>query len=203
DAGPTRGAHLVEGPDLQRRRRGSLREDQRSRHRPARGQGHAAPLPGGRHARALQEPLAELYARSIAAHAQPRRGRKDPRRAPRRALGGPESRGPIRRAVDLMVVRAPAARDRQGRASRIASGELRPLTAPSRRKKGSHELDAAFCASPSRTHSSLPQAKGTFLLCIQGGHFYFALTKLIVARYFAKEAAKIAYMEAEQRSEEH
>src|SRR5208337_2706701 len=62
-------------------------------------------------------------------------------------------------------------------------GELRPLTAPSRRKKGSHELDAAFCASPSRTHSSLPQAKGTFLLCIQGGHFYFALTGASVAEH--------------------
>ena len=33
---------------------------------------------------------------------------------------------------------------------RVASGELRPLTAPSRRKKGSHEFDGALCSSKPR-----------------------------------------------------
>src|ERR1700678_2642611 len=53
---------------------------------------------------------------------------------------------PTRRALDLMFVRLPAARGRQGRAMRVASGELRPLTAPSRRKKRASMSSTALSA---------------------------------------------------------
>ncbi len=45
----------------------------------------------------------DLYARQIAAHAQPRRGREDHRCPHRGARGGSESRRPARRAIDLMI----------------------------------------------------------------------------------------------------
>ena len=72
-AGAARGARPVQSPDLQRRRRRPLRQDQRPRHRHARGQDNPAALARRLHAAALQGPRPAIHASQILAPAKPRR----------------------------------------------------------------------------------------------------------------------------------
>ena len=145
-AGAARGARPVQSPDVQRRRRRPLRQDQRPRHRLGRGQDNPAALARWLHAAALQGPRPAIHKGQILAPAKSRRRRRNHRRSPRRRPGRTPRRQSNRRArkgVD------------NGRASygAVESARRPPVTHPPLNQSAEGDIP-------------IVRNQGTFLLCV-------------------------------------